>query len=269
MRFGSQITWLLAAGGALTSAQSSSSSAASSSSTGCALTSSDSKVLQYTYALSGFLNSFYASTSINSTVAAQVSNSTSASKVLSNLQGIQHLDNLTVEAVRELSSKAPGFSAPSCSYTFPTVSSISQFVQYAYQFEYTLSGAFIGVAGYTKSPEVAFLLARLAAEHSAHATYIGSRLNSTMFQSSSPSLVSAYTPTQVLTTGNSTGQLGSYLGGCVSAPSNPCGSLKIGPLEANITSSAGASSSTPLGGSSSTPLSSSASSSSSASARLH
>ncbi|KAJ6113826.1 hypothetical protein N7523_007143 [Penicillium sp. IBT 18751x] len=261
MRFGSQLTWLLVAGGALTSAQSSSSSAASSSSTACALTSSDTQVLEYTYALSKFLNSFYASTALNSSVAAQVSNSTSASKVLSNLQGIQHLDNLTVEAVRELGSKAPGFSAPSCSYTYPTVNNITAFVHYAYQFEYTLAGAFIGAAGYTTSPEVAFLLARLAAEHSAHSTYIGSRLNSTMFQSSSDSLVSAYSPTQVLMTGNSTGSLGSYLGGCVSAPSSPCGALKIGPLEANITSSAGASSST--------PLQSSASSTSSASARLH
>ncbi|KAJ5670118.1 uncharacterized protein N7477_005481 [Penicillium maclennaniae] len=256
MRFGSQITWLLVAGGALTSAASSSSSAASSSSsaassssTACALTSSDTQVLQYTYALSGFLNGFYKSTALNSTVAAQVSNSTSASKVLSNLEGIQRLNNLTEEAVRELGSKAP------------RLHNISAFVQYAYQFEYTLSGAFIGAAGYTTSPEVAFLLARLAAEHSAHATYIGSRLNSTMFQSNTDSLVSAYSPTQVLMTGNSTGSLGSYLGGCVSAPTSPCGALDIGPLEANLTSSAGASSSTPFQGS--------ASSTSSASARLH
>lgn len=267
MRFGSQITWLLAAGGALTSAQSSSSSAASSSSTGCAITSSDTQVLQYTWAISKFLNNFYASVALNSSVAASVSNSTSASKVLANLQGIEHADNLTVEAVRELSSKAPGFKQPSCSYTYPSVNSIQTFVQYAYQFEATLCGACIGAAGYTKSPEVAFLLARLAAQHSAHATYIGSRLNSSMFMTSSDSLISAFSPMQVLsTTSNSTGSLGMWLGGCVTAPQNPCGALKIGPLEANITSSAMAgSSSTPLGSSSSTPMSSSGT----ASVRLH
>lgn len=266
MRFGSQITWLLAAGGALTSAQSSSSSAASSSSTSCAISSSDTQVLQYTWAISKFLNNFYGSVALNSSVASSVSNSTSASRVLANLQGIEHADNLTVEAVRELGSKAPGFKEPSCSYTYPSVNSIQSFVQFAYQFESTLTGACIGVAGYTKSPEVAFLLARLAAQHSAHATYIGSRLNSSMFMSSSDSLVSAYPPTQVLSTTNSTGSLGLYLGGCVTAPQNPCGALKIGPLEANITSSAGAgSSSTPLGASSSTPMSSSGT----ASVRLH
>lgn len=266
MRFGTQITWLLAAGGALTNAQSSSSSAASSSSTGCAVTSSDTQVLEYTWAISMFLNKFYASVALNSSVASSVSNSTSASKVLANLQGIEHADNLTVEAVRELGSKAPGFKEPSCSYTYPSVNSIQSFVQFAYQFESTLTGACIGVAGYTKSPEVAFLLARLAAQHSAHATYIGSRLNSSMFTTSSESLVSAYPPTQVLsTTNNSTGSLGMYLGGCVTAPQNPCGALKIGPLEANITSSAAGSSSTPLGASSSTPMSSSGT----ASVRLH
>ncbi|OQD67408.1 hypothetical protein PENDEC_c037G00935 [Penicillium decumbens] len=262
MRFGSQITWLLAAGGALTSAQSSSSSAASSSSTGCALSSGDTQILQYTWAISNFLNNFYASVALNSTVASSVSNSTSTSKVLANLRGIEHAGNLTIEAVRELSSKAPNFNKPTCQYTYPSVSSIHSFVQYAYQFESTLTGAFIGVAGYTESPEVSFLLARLAAQHSAQATYIGSRLNSSMFAASSNSLVSAYAPTQVLKPGNSTGSLGTYLHGCVSPPKNPCGALKIGPLEANITSSAVAgSSSTPLGGSSSTPVSSSASAS--------
>jgi hypothetical protein len=237
MRFGSQITWLLAAGGALTSAQTSSPSA-SNASTNCALTSSDTQVLQYTWVISKFLNDFYAKVALNSSVADQVSNSTSASRVLANLQGIQHADNLTVEAVRELSSEAPGFTEPSCSYTFPPVSSIQSFVQWAYQFESTLSGASIGAAGFTKSPEVAFLLARLAAQHSAHATYIGSRLNSSMFTNTSISLVAAYAPAQVLLASNSTGSLGTYLGGCVSAPSNPCGTLDIGPLEANITSSA-------------------------------
>ncbi|KAJ5195500.1 uncharacterized protein N7498_008938 [Penicillium cinerascens] len=269
MHLGSQITWLLVTGGALTCAQSSSSSA-SSSSTSCALTSGDTQVLQYTWALSKFLNNFYSSVALNSSVASQVSNSTSASKVLANLQGIEHADNLTVEAVRELSSKAPNFKEPSCSYTYPSISNIHSFVQYAYQFESTLCGAFIGAAGYTKSPEVSFLLARLAAEHSSHAIYISSRLNSSMFMANSSSLIPAYAPTQVLMTGNVTGSLGSYLGGCVSAPSNPCGALKIGPLEANITSSVVAgSSSTPLGGSSSSSMSSSASASGSASARLH
>ncbi|KAJ5646267.1 hypothetical protein N7490_002639 [Penicillium lividum] len=246
MRFGTQITWLLATAGALTSAQSGSSSTATSSSAaassssataGCALTSADSSVLQYTFALSKFLNDFYGSVAINSSVASQVSNSSSESNVLANLQGIANANNLTIEAISEVASKISGFSEPSCSYTFPSVTSIQTLVKFAYQFESTLAGAFIGAAGYTKSPEVAFLLARLAAEHASQATYIGARVNSTMFLANSNSLIAAYLPSTVLSTSNSTGSLGSYLGGCVSAPSNPCGTLKIGPLEANLTSS--------------------------------
>lgn len=238
MRVGSHIAWLFVAGGALSSAASSSN---------CSLTSSDTGVLEYTWALSSFLNSFYQTVQLNSSVASLVSNSTSSSKALANLEGIVHANNLTTEAVRELSSQAPDFTEPSCQFTFPSVGSIQAFVKYVYQFESTLSGAFIGAAGYTTSPEVAFLLARLAAEHSAHATWIGSRVNSSMFQANATSLVPAYAPSQVLLKGNDTGSLGAYLGGCASAPSNPCGTLEIGPLEANITSSSAAGSSSTAG----------------------
>jgi hypothetical protein len=108
----------------------------------------------------------------------------------------------------------------------------------------------VGAAGYTQSPEVAFLLARLAAQHAAHATWFGSRVNSTMFTPNATSLVSAYGPDEVLQKTNTTGSLGIYLGDCVTAPKEPCpGTLKIGPLEANITSGSAASGailSTPL-----------------------
>ncbi|KAJ5407664.1 hypothetical protein N7509_001547 [Penicillium cosmopolitanum] len=247
MRFGSQIAWLFVAGGALSSAASSSN---------CSLTSSDTDVLEYTWVLSNFLNSFYQTVQLNQSVASLVSNSTSSSKALENLEGIVHADNLTAEAVREVSSQAPDFKEPSCQYTFPPVSGIQSFVKWAYQFESTLSGAFIGAAGYTQSPEVAFLLARLAAEHSAHATWIGSRVNSSMFQANATSLVPAYAPSQVLLKTNETGSLGTYLGDCVSAPKNPCGVLQIGPLEANITSSSAAGSSSSSVAGSSTPLTS-------------
>lgn len=248
MRVTFYLSWLLAVSGLSSAANSS-----------CALTSGDTSLLEYTWALSNFLSSFYASVPVNSSLASSISNSTSASTALANLKGIEASNNLTVEAVRELSSKAPGFRKPQCQYTYPSVNSVSSFAKYAYQFESTLCGAFIGAAGYTQSPEVAFLLARLAAEHSAHSTWIGSRVNSTMF-SNATSLVSAFTPAQVLRSSNSTGSLGLYLHDCVQAPKEPCGKLKIGPLEANLTSSsagAGGASSTPLG--SSTPVSSSAS----------
>lgn len=206
-------------------------------------------MLEYTYALSEFIRNFYASVPTNGTLASTLSNSTSASNALANLRGIEKSNNLSVEAVRELGFKAPGFQAPKCTFTYPNVTSVSSFAQKAYKLEDTISGAMIGAAGYTQSPEVAFLLARLAAEHAAHATWIGSRVNSTMFTPNATSLVSAYGPDQVLQKTNSTGSLGMYLGDCVTAPKQPCpGTLQIGPLEANITSgsASGAMSSTPL-----------------------
>lgn len=234
----------------------------------CALTNNDTSVLEYAYAISGFVNNFYASVPVNGSLASAISNSTGVAQAVANLNGLKKSNNLSLEAVSELGSRAPGFTAPDCTFTYPSVGSVSAFARWAYQLENTVSGAFIGAAGFTQSPEVAFLLARLAAQHTAHAIWVGSRVNSTLFMTNASSLVSAYTPEQVLSKSNATGSLGSYIGDCVSAPAEPCsGTLKIGPLEANLTSSgavsSGASSmtSTPMtGGTSSTAASSSAAS---------
>ncbi|KAJ5114411.1 hypothetical protein NUU61_000170 [Penicillium alfredii] len=235
MRFFSYLGSFIATGAALSSAASPS----------CSPSSGDTQVLQFAWAISEFVGQFYASIPINQTFAGGLQNSTSAKVALANLKGIEKKSNLTIQAIKQVSWKAPNFKKPSCKYTIPKANSVLSFARYAYQFETTLSGAYIGLAGYTQSPEVSFLLARLAAEHSAHATWIGNRVNSTLFPTNSSSLFPAYLPTQVLKSKNETGSLGRYLHGCVTAPSSPCGSLKIGPLDANTTtSSASASSST-------------------------
>ncbi|KAJ5612080.1 hypothetical protein N7510_005274 [Penicillium lagena] len=254
MRFTTTLGWLLLTGATFTSAATSSSGSSATSSAGassssgasssCSLSSGDTQVLQFSWVLSDFIQKFYASMPVNENVASQLQNSTSASKALSNLQGLEKQNNLSVEAVQQLGSQAPNFKQPKCSYTIPKADSIPAFAMFAYQIESTLSGGFIGLAGYTQSPEVSFLLARLAAEHSAHATWIGSRVNSSMFSPSSNSLVDAYSPTQILQSKNQTGSLGQYLNGCVTAPNNPCGTLQIGPLDATVTSSAASSSGT-------------------------
>ena len=267
MRLFSRLSCLAFAGAipsfAASSTQSSSASASTATS-GCALTSADTTLLEYAYAISDFATKFYAAVPVNSSLASAISNVTSTTQALANLQGLEISNNLTLEAIRELGSQAPGFSAPDCTFTYPSVSSVFSFARWAYQLENTLTGAFVGAAGYTKSPEVAFLLARLAAEHSAHATWVGSRVNSTIFPPNANALVAAYTPEQVLNqTSNATGSLGMYIGDCVSAPAAPCGTLVIGPLEANLTSSSSIPSST--GAVSSTPFSSGSSSTASAS----
>ncbi|KAJ5825164.1 hypothetical protein N7474_002302 [Penicillium riverlandense] len=254
MRFTTTLGWLLA-GATFTSAATSPTKATSATSspgaspspgalTSCSLASGDTQVLQFSWALSEFISEFYASMPVNENVASQLQNSSSASKALSNLQGLEKQNNLSIEAIQQLSSKAPNFKQPKCSFTIPKADSIPAFATFAYQFESTVSGGFIGLAGYTQSPEVSFLLARLAAEHSAHATWIGSRVNSSMFSPSSNSLVDAYSPTQILQSKNQTGSLGQYLNGCVTAPKSPCGSIQIGPLDATVTASATGSSGT-------------------------
>lgn len=234
MRVLPHLSFLLLAGGSFTSAASTSNCTSNST---CTLTTSDTKLLQYTFAISKFVNNFYALAHLNQSVAKAASNITSPPKALSDLKGIAKENNLTITAIQELSSKAPKFKAPTCNYTYPKINSTQSFVKFAHSFESTLSAAFIGAAGFTQSPEVSFLLARLAAQHAAHAVWIGSRLNTSMFLPNASSLLPAFTPRHVLMPSNMTGSLGKFLHGCVTAPTSPCGTLKIGPLEANTSSS--------------------------------
>ncbi|KAJ6088196.1 hypothetical protein N7486_009457 [Penicillium sp. IBT 16267x] len=235
--------------------------AVSAANSSCAPSSNDAIVLEFAWGISEFLSGFYNNT-VNSTFSPTSSNA-SIVAYQQVLLGVEKDNELGIQAIQNVGAKAPGYTNPQCSFTYPTVSSPSAWAQWAYRFESTITGAFIGLAGYTQAPEVSFLLARLAAEHSAHATLIGSRVNSTLFASNVTSLVSAYGPNQVLSSSNVTGSLGLYLGGCLQAPTSPCGTEQIGPLVATITPSSAAGSSSALA--SSTPLGSASSSSTSAS----
>ncbi|OQE36940.1 hypothetical protein PENCOP_c011G02266 [Penicillium coprophilum] len=234
MRF-FNIVSLLAGVTSAATATSSSSSAAST----CWPTSSDSKVLEFAWGISQFIGGYY-----NATVNSTFGNSNNATLLSYQkvLFGLEKDNTLSTAAIEKVSEKAPGFSKPQCDFKFPQVNSTQAWAQYAYRFEDTVTGAFIGLAGYTESPEVSFLMARLAAEHSAHSALIGSRINSTYFAANSSSLVAAYGPAQVLSTRNQTGSLGEYLGGCLTAPVSRCGSIRIGPLIATPSSSGVASS---------------------------
>jgi hypothetical protein len=205
----------------------------------CAPTPADAKVLQFAWGLSDFIGSFYNST-VNSTFTSSSNSTILNYKRL--LFGIEKDNTLGSEAIEKVAANASGFVQPDCSFTFPPINTTQAWMFWAYRFETTVTGAFIGLAGFTQSPEVSFLLARLAASHSAHATWIGSRVNSTLFAQNATSLVSAYAPVQVLSTRNQTGSLGEFLGGCLTAPESPCGTLKIGPLAATPSSSGVASS---------------------------
>ncbi|KAJ5593180.1 hypothetical protein N7537_010084 [Penicillium hordei] len=235
MRF--NIVSLLLAGVTATSAATTTSAAGSAST--CLPSSSDAKVLQFALGVSNFIGGFY-NTTVNSTFGN--SNNATIQAYQRVLFGLEKDNTLSSAAIEKVGAKAPGFSKPTCDYTYPEVSSTQTWAQWAYRFEDTVTGAFIGLAGYSQSPEVSFLLARLAAEHSAHSALIGSRVNSTYFAANSTSLVAAYGPAQILSSRNQTGSLGEYLGGCLTAPTSPCGAWRIGPLDATPSSSGVASS---------------------------
>ncbi len=124
---------------------------------------------------------------------------------------------------------------PMCHYSYPPVTDAQSHLMNAYVIEATLCGAFIGLADYVQSPQAAFLMARLAAEHGIHASYIGSHMQPVIFPTNSTMLTPAFTPEMVSMTGMGVGFLGAYLNNCVMPPAAPCGgNLSIGMLGATL-----------------------------------
>lgn len=91
-------------------------------------------------------------------------------------------------------------------------------------------------------------MARLAAEHGIHASYLGSYVNPVPYSSDSMSLTPAFTPEFVLTPGSgqavraNVGHLGAYIPqGCLAVPEAPCGvNVHIGNLTATLSKMANA-----------------------------
>ncbi|GIK00196.1 hypothetical protein Aspvir_004216 [Aspergillus viridinutans] len=219
----------------------------------CTPKSGDVQVVQYAWALEFFVQQYYASVPVNQTFLNSALNSSTANYA-SNLQGINQQNRLGVRATQQLGKRISNFTAPGCNFTFPTPASSEAFLTTAQAFESNVSAALVGLEGFTQAPEVSFLIARLAAQHAGHAAYLATTQEAVVFQSNVTSLVSAYSPSYVLSNGTSPGQLGRYFRGCVSAPKPPCGNLTIGPLIAT------------RGGNSSTSSNSSSSSSASGAA---
>ncbi|PLN78040.1 hypothetical protein BDW42DRAFT_148629 [Aspergillus taichungensis] len=218
----------------------------------CSPKPSDTQVVKFSWALEYLLERFYSQQPLNQTFLQSADNSSHAN-YLTNFKGIRRQTLLGLNATQQIGAKIPGFEPPKCNFTFPTAKDGETWVKSAMQLESSVTGAFIGLSAYTQSPEVSFLLARLAAEHSSHTYYIATNQNSTVFQPNSTTLIPAYTPDHVLQSGSQPGKLGQYLHSCVTAPVSPCGNFTIGPL---IGSFAGPSSAGIVPSSSATPSSS-------------
>lgn len=196
----------------------------------CSPTPNDAAVVEFGWALSSYLDQFYSQKPLNNSFLDSAPNSATAEYVF-NLQGIQRKNLLAVRAAQILASRIPNVPRPGCNFTFPTSPDGQTFVQNALTVERAASGAFVGLAAYTRLPEVSFLMSRLAAERAAHAYYLAAQQMATDFPSNSTSLIQAYSPQHVLRSDNRPGNLGQFLHGCLKAPPSPCGlPLGIGPL---------------------------------------
>ncbi|KAL4739148.1 hypothetical protein BDV11DRAFT_123589 [Aspergillus similis] len=202
--------------------------------TSCSPKSSDAEVVEYAYALQGLLEKYYTSQPINQTFLRDATNG-SRVEYYQNLLGIQRQNRLGVRALQQVGSQIPGFSNPRCNYSVPNATSGEEYVKNAAVLEGSVASAFIGATGYTQSPEVSFILARLAALHTADASWLAAEQSSVVFPSNVSYLVPAYNPEYVLGSGNEPGRLGRYLQDCVTAPSDPCGqTFFIGPLVGSV-----------------------------------
>lgn len=212
--------------------------------------------LEFAYSVQKLLYNYYQSVPVNTTffdtlpmgaIVSPLDNMTMSANVVSNLEGLQNQAMLGVQGLSDLGSMYPGFHEPSCMYTYPAVINASSHIMNAYFIEATLCGAFIGLADYVQTPSAAFLMARLAAEHGIHASFLGSYMKATPFPSNSKMLTPAFTPAQILGMGTKVGMLGNFLGSCVPAPPAPCnGTVQIGDLNA-VLLSAGAATTNSMG----------------------
>jgi hypothetical protein len=194
----------------------------------------DAGLVEFGLAIQSLLSDYYESVPVNASFFSTLPKDT-GTDFLSNAMGLAQQAVLGTISLQQLQATT-GASTPSCKYTFPPTKDAMSFFMNAYDLEATLCGTFIGLADYIMSPQAAFVMSRLAAEHGIHASYIGSHFKRQVFMASSTSLTPAFTPQEVLLSGTGVGKLGQYLNGCVVSPMAACnGTVSIGALGSNVT----------------------------------
>jgi hypothetical protein len=215
----------------------------------CMPTKADMEAVKFGYSVQNLLYQYYKSVPVNQSFFSNLSDANT--NYLGNFMGLQRQAWLGIEALQQFGGHKQSMSWPNCSYKLPSPpSSAKAHLKTAYMIEATLCGAFIGLGDYVQSPEAGFLMARLAAEHGIHASYIGSHMMPQIFMKNSSALTPAFTPQHVLKPGMKVGHLGQWMDKCVAAPQPPCGGMvKIGDLGSNVTGSGNMTrSSSPSGG---------------------
>lgn len=203
----------------------------------CQCTQNDTSVVEFAWALQNLTSQFFATTGADATLLSSAPND-SIAEWLPNFRGMNRRSQLGLLAIRREAPKCPLFVAPKCNYSIPIPSDSTALLQLTFQLETSVSGAMIGLVAHTLSPEISFLLARLAATHAAQAAFIESQLTEPVFQNATnATLAPAFPPAVVLSRGNRPGMLGNWLSDCVSAPPQPCGqTLLVSRVSGNLTS---------------------------------
>ena len=198
----------------------------------------DAEAIGFAYTIQGLLESYYNSIPVNASFFSDLpmasmtasNGMTLAENTVTNVEGLTKQAMLGAEALMEMGGML-GLTPPPCTYTFPPAPNGTAHLVNAFYFEATLCGAFIGLADYFQSPTLNSLSARLAAEHGIHAAALQAMMKPVGFMPNSTMLTPAFTTDMILQDGMMVGMLGSWLGGCVSAPKAPCGgTVMFGPL---------------------------------------
>ncbi|KAJ5917009.1 hypothetical protein N7504_001024 [Penicillium tannophilum] len=185
--------------------------------------SSDIQVLQYASAIQAYSYFFYSSIPLNQTFFSDAPNSSDANYAI-NIQGMEQQNRLGALLLEEVGSNIAGFQAPKCSWKPINPSNGTDFLDDALYIETSLTGALLGLTGYTLTAEIAEIINWLAVQHGAHSAYITSFTEAIVFPTSKnlSSLPPILPPDYVLDTGGEIFMLGQLLGGCVNAPKGPC-----------------------------------------------
>lgn len=129
------------------------------------LSSTDAAAISFGLSLQKLLSSYYDSVPVNASFYSTLpAHTVPMTDYLANTMGLAVQAKLGVEGLMHVASAA-GASVPDCQYSYPPVTDAKSHLMNAYVLEATMCGAFIGLADYVQSPQAAFLMARLAAEH--------------------------------------------------------------------------------------------------------
>lgn len=209
----------------------------------------DIPALKFGYKVQALLESYYNMIPVNATffkdlpMADQkgMNGDTMAENTVANVMGLTKQAELGAKAIVESVKSITGdenMMPPKCDYNFPPTTDGMTHLKHAFFLEASMCGAFIGLADYVQSPEAAFLMARLAAEHGIHASALRAQMQAVGFHDNSTSLTPAFTPETVMMKSDDAevGKLGKWLNGCTESIYAPCrGKLMIGDLGATLT----------------------------------